>query len=59
MERELQGLREDVRELRGQLGGALERIRQLEQQTPQAQRLQLEADQAAADLAESGYGEPW
>jgi hypothetical protein len=37
-------------QLRGQLDDALERIRQLEQQTPQAQRLQLEAD-----LAASGY----
>jgi hypothetical protein len=41
--------------LRGQLDDAVERIRVLEQQTPQARQLQLEADQAAADLAESGY----
>ena len=41
--------------LRGQLDEALERIRSLEAQTPQARQLQLEADQAAADLAESGY----
>jgi hypothetical protein len=41
--------------LRSQLDDALERIRSLEQQTPQARQLQLEADQAAADLAESGY----
>jgi hypothetical protein len=41
--------------LRGQLDDALERLRALEQQTPQARQLQLEADQAAADLAESGY----
>ena len=34
---------------------ALERIRTLEGQTPQARQLQLEADLAAADLAESGY----
>jgi chromosome segregation ATPase len=60
------GLREDlshaeerVRELENDLRDAFERIRALEGQTPQAQRLQLEADQAAADLAESGYGEPW
>jgi len=43
------------RELEDQLRNAFERIRDLEGQTPQAQRLQLEADQAAADLAESGY----
>jgi hypothetical protein len=41
--------------LRSQLDGALERIRSLEQQTPQARQVQLEADLAAADLAESGY----
>ena len=41
--------------LRPQLDDALERIRSLEAQTPQARQLQLEADQAAADLAESGY----
>jgi hypothetical protein len=47
--------------LRGQLDDALERIRALEADTPQARQLQLEADQAAADLAESGYdpGEDW
>jgi division protein CdvB (Snf7/Vps24/ESCRT-III family) len=42
-------------ELRGELQAALERIRALEADTPQARQLQLEADQAAADLAESGY----
>jgi hypothetical protein len=42
------GLRED-------LSAAESRIRELEQQTPQARQLQLEADLAAADLAESGY----
>jgi hypothetical protein len=47
--------------LRGQLDDALERVRALEADTPQARQLQLEADQAAADLAESGYdpGEDW
>jgi predicted nucleic acid-binding Zn-ribbon protein len=62
----VRGLREDlgaaeerIRELENDLRDAFERIRALEGQTPQAQRLQLEADQAAADLAESGYGEPW
>jgi len=58
----VRGLREDlgaaeerIRELENDLRGALERIRALEGQTPQARQLQLEADQAAADLAESGY----
>jgi chromosome segregation ATPase len=64
----VRGLREDlgaaeerIRELENDLRGALERIRALEGQTPQARQLQLEADQAAADLAESGYdpGEDW
>jgi hypothetical protein len=41
--------------MRSQPDDALERIRALEGQTPQARRLQLEADLAAADLAESGY----
>jgi hypothetical protein len=48
--------------LREELTAALERIRVLEQQTPHARQLQYEADQAAADLAASGYderGEPF
>jgi hypothetical protein len=45
-------------DLRRELQDALRRIGELEQQTPQARQLQLEADQAAADLAESGYGWP-
>jgi hypothetical protein len=48
-------LRQDVRELRGQLDNAMTRIHALEADTPQARQLQLEADLAAADLAESGY----
>jgi chromosome segregation ATPase len=59
----VRGLREDlahaeerIRELENDLRGALERIRALEQDAPQARQLQLEADQAAADLAMSGYG---
>ena len=44
-----------IRELENDLRDAFERIRALEGQTPQARQLQLEADQAAADLAESGY----
>jgi hypothetical protein len=46
----IDGLRED-------LGRAEERIRELERDTPQARQLQYEADLAAADLAESGYGD--
>ena len=45
----------DLSELREQLEGALARIQALEAQTPEARQLQLEADLAAADLAESGY----
>ncbi|MGH3222572.1 MAG: hypothetical protein ACRDPY_28400 [Streptosporangiaceae bacterium] len=48
-------LRAEVVELRRQLDDALDRIAALEKQTPQARQLQLEADQAAADLAASGY----
>ena len=58
----VRGLREDlsraeerIRELEDDLCDALERIRVLEGQTPQARQLQLEADLAVADLAESGY----
>lgn len=61
-ERAVGELQREVRELGAalavyarDLSEALGRIRQLEQQTPQARQLQLEADQAAADLAESGY----
>jgi hypothetical protein len=63
LEKEDDRLRDAIREvgdalgeLRGELQAALERIRALEGQTPQARQLQLEADQAAADLAGSGYG---
>lgn len=51
----LELLRHEVRELREDLRSALGRIRLLEQQAPQARQLQYEADQAAADLAESGF----
>jgi hypothetical protein len=47
-------LRQDVRELRGQLNTTMTRIRALEADTPRARQLQLEADLATADLAESG-----
>jgi small-conductance mechanosensitive channel len=53
--RRITGLQDELDGLRGELAAAVERIRVLEQQTPQARQLQHEADQAAADLAESGY----
>jgi hypothetical protein len=52
---ELDGALDRIGELEKGLHGALERIRALEADTPQARQLQLEADLAAADLAESGY----
>jgi hypothetical protein len=58
----VRGLREDlghaeerIRQLEDDLRDALNRIHVLEDQTPQARQLQDEADQAAADLAASGY----
>jgi hypothetical protein len=60
LDREVKELRDQVRTLRAtmiefglELSEAQGRIHQLEQQTPQARQLELEADQAAADLAES------
>jgi hypothetical protein len=50
-------LQAQVSVLRDELDQALARIRDLEAQTPQAQRLQYEADLAAADLAETGYAD--
>ncbi|HUK73790.1 MAG TPA: hypothetical protein VLW50_34445 [Streptosporangiaceae bacterium] len=38
------------------LADALARIAELERSTPQARQAQYEADLAAADLAESGFG---
>jgi hypothetical protein len=55
LRRELRDYRQALNEYERDLADARRRIRQLEQQTPQARHLQLEADQAAADLAESGY----
>jgi chromosome segregation ATPase len=54
-ESELRELQSLVAGLREDLSRAEDRIRGLESQTPQARQLQLEADRAAADLAESGY----
>ena len=54
-ESELRELASLVAGLREDLSRAEDRIRGLEAQTPQARQLQLEADLAAADLAESGY----
>ena len=54
-ESELRELRSLVAGLREDLSRAEDRLRGLESQTPQARQLQVEADLAAADLAESGY----
>ena len=54
-ESELRELQSLVAGLREDLSRTEDRIRDLESQTPQARQLQLEADLAAADLAESGY----
>jgi hypothetical protein len=54
-QRRITALQDEVDGLRGQLAGALERITVLEKHTPQARQFQLEADQAVADLAGSGY----
>jgi predicted RNase H-like nuclease (RuvC/YqgF family) len=53
-QRRITGLQDEIDGLRRQLEDALDRIRALEADTPQARQLQFEADQAAADLAESG-----
>lgn len=55
LRQDLAAAEERIRELQDDLRDALERIRALEGQTPQARQLQLEADLAAADLAESGH----
>jgi predicted nucleic acid-binding Zn-ribbon protein len=54
-QRRITALQDELDGLRGELNAALDRIGDLEKQTPQARQLQIEADQAAADLAESGY----
>ena len=46
-------LQEELGELRTELAAALERIRQLEEQTPEARQAEYEADVALAD------SEPW
>ena len=53
--RRVTALQDELDGLRAELGAAVDRIAALEQQTPQARQLQVEADLAAADLAESGY----
>jgi DNA repair exonuclease SbcCD ATPase subunit len=55
LRRELSDYRQVLNEYERDLADARSRIRSLEQQTPQARQLQLKADQAAADLAASGY----
>jgi hypothetical protein len=54
-QRRITALQNEVDGLRRQLDDALDRIGDLEKQTPKARQLQLEAHLAAADLAESGY----
>jgi hypothetical protein len=56
---DIERLESIARGLREDLAAAEERIRALERSTPEARQAQYEADLAAADLAESGYGEPW
>ena len=55
LQRELRDYRQALDEYERDLSDARRRVAGLEQQTPQARQLQLEADLAAADLAESGY----
>ena len=54
-ESELREMTSLVAGLREGLSRAEDRIRGLEAQTPQARQVRLEADLAAADLAESGH----
>ena len=51
------GLREDLGRAEDRIRELEDRVKALESQTPQAQRLQYEADVAGADLAASGYPE--
>jgi hypothetical protein len=48
-----------TRELRSLLDDVLDRLGDLENSTPEARQAQYEADLAVADLAESGYDEPY
>ena len=52
-------LERETRELRSLLDNALDRIGELENSAPEARQAQYEADVALADLADSGYGEPY
>ena len=56
--RELDAALGDLREMREDLADARSRIRQLEEQTPEARQLELEADIAAADAAAYRYALP-
>ena len=49
------GLREDLAAAEARISELEDRVKSLEGQTPDAIRLQNEADVAAADLAASGY----
>lgn len=55
LEQRTRDLRQDTRELRSLLDGALDRICQLEAATPEARQARYEADVALADLAASDY----
>jgi hypothetical protein len=48
-----------TRELRSLLDDVLDRLGDLENSTPEVPQAQYEADLAVADLAESGYDEPY
>ena len=56
---EVERLRELVLDLGEAVTTLTRRIASLERSAPEARQAQYEADLAAADLAGSGYGEPW
>ena len=57
LERDLASLRRDLDHVIADLRDALDRIRALEEQTPEARQAEYEADIALADAAESGHDE--
>ena len=59
LRRLLDEIRTGLAAAREDLSAALERIRQLEEQTPEARQAEYEADVALADAAESGHDESW